>query len=179
MTDRTPIRVRMSRAKGAKLPPNTVVVARPSPWGNPFVVGKHGTRAECVHLFKLMLTGSICVSKDHATSDAQLAYLKHAGTNLEQLRGKNLACWCTLDGPCHADALLEIANHASMHFTPDATIRAVLDPTIDALGLIPAELATPIVNALIESSPFRVVVKAIDPTAGSGTFLAAAKSKDD
>lgn len=26
------------------------------------------------------------------------------------LRGKNLACWCSLDGPCHADVLLEIAN---------------------------------------------------------------------
>jgi len=27
-----------------------------------------------------------------------------------ELRGKNLACWCPLDGPCHADALLEVAN---------------------------------------------------------------------
>jgi hypothetical protein len=26
------------------------------------------------------------------------------------LRGKNLACWCPLDGPCHADLLLKIAN---------------------------------------------------------------------
>jgi len=26
------------------------------------------------------------------------------------LRGKNLACWCALDAPCHADVLLEIAN---------------------------------------------------------------------
>ena len=28
-----------------------------------------------------------------------------------QLRGKNLACWCALDAPCHADVLLEIANN--------------------------------------------------------------------
>ena len=28
----------------------------------------------------------------------------------EALRGKNLACWCALDQPCHADVLLEIAN---------------------------------------------------------------------
>lgn len=27
-----------------------------------------------------------------------------------ELRGKNLACWCPLDQPCHADVLLEIAN---------------------------------------------------------------------
>lgn len=29
---------------------------------------------------------------------------------LEPLRGKNLACWCPLDQPCHADILLELAN---------------------------------------------------------------------
>jgi hypothetical protein len=28
------------------------------------------------------------------------------------LRGKNLACWCPLDQPCHADVLLEMANSA-------------------------------------------------------------------
>lgn len=27
-----------------------------------------------------------------------------------ELRGKNLACFCPLDQPCHADVLLEIAN---------------------------------------------------------------------
>lgn len=26
------------------------------------------------------------------------------------LRGKNLACWCASETPCHADVLLEIAN---------------------------------------------------------------------
>jgi hypothetical protein len=29
---------------------------------------------------------------------------------IAELRGKNLACWCPLDQPCHADVLLEIAN---------------------------------------------------------------------
>lgn len=29
---------------------------------------------------------------------------------LPELRGKNLACWCALDQPCHADVLLELAN---------------------------------------------------------------------
>jgi hypothetical protein len=27
-----------------------------------------------------------------------------------ELAGKKLACWCSLDGPCHADVLAEIAN---------------------------------------------------------------------
>jgi hypothetical protein len=28
----------------------------------------------------------------------------------KDLRGFNLACWCPLDEPCHADVLLEVAN---------------------------------------------------------------------
>ena len=31
-----------------------------------------------------------------------------------ELGGRNLACWCALDKPCHADALLEIANAADV-----------------------------------------------------------------
>lgn len=31
---------------------------------------------------------------------------------LTELRGKNLACWCALDAPCHADVLLELANQS-------------------------------------------------------------------
>ena len=29
----------------------------------------------------------------------------------EKLRGKDLACWCALDQPCHADVLLEIISN--------------------------------------------------------------------
>lgn len=38
---------------------------------------------------------------DHDDYDADI---------LEELRGKNLACWCPLDQPCHGDVLLELAN---------------------------------------------------------------------
>jgi hypothetical protein len=30
-----------------------------------------------------------------------------------ELRGRDLACWCPLDQPCHADVLLEIVNSES------------------------------------------------------------------
>lgn len=30
--------------------------------------------------------------------------------SINELRGKDLACWCPLDRPCHADVLLELAN---------------------------------------------------------------------
>jgi hypothetical protein len=29
---------------------------------------------------------------------------------LPELRGKNLACWCKPDQPCHADVLRKLAN---------------------------------------------------------------------
>jgi hypothetical protein len=34
------------------------------------------------------------------------------------LHGKNLACWCPLDQPCHADVLLELANGEKANVAP-------------------------------------------------------------
>jgi hypothetical protein len=104
-------RVQLSRRRGFKLPPNTVNVARPSRWGNPFIVGKHGTREQCVKLFRLMCGGLLCISVDSDCADAQQRFMKWAKANIWRLRGKDLACWCRLDGkPCHADVLLEAAD---------------------------------------------------------------------
>jgi hypothetical protein len=30
--------------------------------------------------------------------------------HLPELRGYDLACWCPVDGPCHGNVLLEVAN---------------------------------------------------------------------
>lgn len=107
----SPRRVQLSRRKGYKLPENTVNVARPGKWGNPFIVGKHGTRERCVELFRLLCGGYVCVSFDAECGDAQHRFMQHAKLHIADLRGKNLACWCRLDGkPCHADILLEAAN---------------------------------------------------------------------
>lgn len=107
----SPRRVQLSRRKGYKLPPNTVNIARPGRWGNPFIVGKHGTREECVRLFRLLCGGYLCISLDSGCADAQQRFLKHAKKHIASLKGKDLACWCRLDGkPCHGDVLLEAAN---------------------------------------------------------------------
>lgn len=110
-----PVRIQLSRKKGWRMPPNTVKVDRTTKWGNLFIVGQHGTRAECVRLFQLLMAGNICISigknpdgTHHA--DGQITFYKHVRRNRHHLRGKNLACWCPLDQPCHADVLLEIAN---------------------------------------------------------------------
>lgn len=110
-----PVRVQLSRGKGWKMPPNTVKVDRTTKWGNPCIVGKHGTREECVRFFAFALAGSIVLGhKPDADgvylADKLLAYRKMARRDRRFLRGKNLACWCPIDKPCHADVLLEIAN---------------------------------------------------------------------
>ena len=98
------------------MPPNTVKVDRTTKWGNPFIVGKHGTRAECVDLFQKLMAGYLCLSTGNAFQ--QDDYRQHVHRNRKSLCGKNLACWCPLDQPCHADTLLEVARKASR----DATV---------------------------------------------------------
>jgi hypothetical protein len=105
-----PTRVQLSRAKGWRMPENTVKVDRTTKWGNPFTVGVAGTRARCVQLFDYMCGGYFCISRA-PTLEAQGAYITMAKRDLHELRGRNLACWCPLDQPCHADALLRAANH--------------------------------------------------------------------
>ena len=107
------------------MPPNTVSVARPGPWGNPFIVGRDGPRARCVELHRYLLAGLICLTK-RPSPDEQRKVLDYAIKYIAELRGKNLACWCRLCfnhaggkplgehcddcKPCHVDSLLEAAN---------------------------------------------------------------------
>lgn len=91
-----PERVRLERKKGWRKPEGAVVVARPSGWGNPFRIGVDGDRAECVAQFRdAFLSGRLSFT----TADVR-----------RELAGRDLACWCPTDGPCHADVLLEVAN---------------------------------------------------------------------
>ena len=114
MSDREPYRVQLSRKRGWRKPENTVSVARPTKWGNPYRVGDAGwnpwypdavaTHSDVVDAFEVDLE-----SETGFWSERANAYLT-ANDVREALRGKNLACWCPLDHPCHADVLLAIAN---------------------------------------------------------------------
>ncbi|MES1173294.1 MAG: DUF72 domain-containing protein [Myxococcales bacterium] len=81
-------------------------MSRPSHWGNPFSealanaapAGKPTLRAESVVRFRRALE----------MGDGSLPFTMEQVR--QELRGKNLACWCPLDQPCHADVLLEVAN---------------------------------------------------------------------
>lgn len=102
-----PQRIQRQRVKGWKMPPNTVYVGRGSRWGNPFVVGQHGTAAECVAKYARHM---LPYSRANMTLDAFLISESNLEAMAHELRGKNLACWCKPGEPCHADWLLEQAN---------------------------------------------------------------------
>jgi uncharacterized protein DUF4326 len=90
-----PRRLKLSRQKRARLPEGAVVVARPTKWGNPHRPDKI-TRAQAVESYRRdLLAGKLRVSVEEARLE---------------LAGRDLACWCSLDGPCHADVLIEVAN---------------------------------------------------------------------
>ena len=97
-----PHRVQLRRTKGWRMPADTVKIDRTTRWGNPFSPTECGSIAEAVARHARWMRGELA-APDGSTppSDAELQH---------ELRGKNLACWCPMDGPCHADLLLKIAN---------------------------------------------------------------------
>lgn len=110
-----PVRLRLSRAAGFNLQETSrahngleaVHVGRPGPWGNPFIVGRHGDSAYCVDLYRALLAGMLRVGPDIEALERARRFIAE---NLGELRGRNLACWCRPGQPCHADVLLEVAN---------------------------------------------------------------------
>lgn len=105
-----PHRVQLSRKKGWRMPPNTMKVDRATRWGN-----QHSWRdwldAARSELHALPTAGD---REAWAKEQAVQSFREDASDgllpNLAPLRGKNLACWCPLDQPCHADVLLKLAN---------------------------------------------------------------------
>jgi hypothetical protein len=99
------------------MPPNTVYVGRPTMWGNPWSVEAFG-RAEAVSLYRSWLDGTLSVDEAAGgygrdglrVTRHPIERRKRIQSALPKLWGKNLACWCPLDAPCHADVLLEFAN---------------------------------------------------------------------
>lgn len=115
-----PVRIQLSRRKGWRMPENTVKVSRPSLFGNPFaaVDGIVYANPAAIHFvvavandaaeaYALWLAGKLIQAEALKLYRDRRAEILAA---LPQLRGKNLACWCASDQPCHADVLLGIAN---------------------------------------------------------------------
>ena len=77
--------------------PNTAVyVGRPTPWGNPFVIGRHGDRKTVIAKYRRWLWTRMQENR----IDRQ---------RLADLAGKDLVCHCA-PRPCHAEVLARAAK---------------------------------------------------------------------
>lgn len=110
-----PERIQLSRAKGWRMPPNTVVVSRPTKWGNPFdwqeVMAEWGGSEEEAKAAAASIYRDWLGMREPERFSVHLRGPRVSIlADLSSLRGKNLACWCKAGAPCHADVLIELAN---------------------------------------------------------------------
>lgn len=112
VTHASPQRIQLRRTKGWRLPEGAVVVSRPSRFGNPFPVQKVGGQAQAVALYRTWIEtpNAADLGYDALETSWLNDWRRQTLAATPALRGKNLACWCPLDQPCHADVLLELAN---------------------------------------------------------------------
>lgn len=104
-----PVRIQRRRTKGWRMPKGALFVGRPTEWGNPWRVGDRmlvqwPSGAETQRVREVVITAELAIAlyRIAFTPDAEMARA--------DLAGHDLACWCPLDQPCHADVLLELAN---------------------------------------------------------------------
>lgn len=104
-----PARIQLSRRQGWRMPPNMVKVDRTARWGNPL----QGGSGLVVSMFREHRGRELywCPVPANKWPKGKIPAMFMTVDELRAgLHGKNLACWCPLDQPCHADVLLEIAN---------------------------------------------------------------------
>lgn len=116
-----PKRIQRKRTKGWRMPAGVVYVGRGSTWGNPWRVGDE---AVVTWPFPYPVNGhqesrQVPITAVLAVELYRIAYTPSADEIRARLAGKDLACWCPLDQPCHADVLLEIANGGTRSVCPE------------------------------------------------------------
>ena len=111
-----PKRIQRKRTAGWRKPAATVIVSRPSRFGNPFTLAMayelgyaaHGDSAKAhevvVGSFAAWLAGDRYMWQNGDEARERIL------AELPSLRGKNLACYCPEGSFCHADRLLALAN---------------------------------------------------------------------
>jgi hypothetical protein len=92
MSKKPTLMVINARQAGTKPAADRVYVGRPSKWGNPFVIGRDGSRDEVIAKYRAWIV----------RQPALMAALP-------ELRNKSLVCWCAPER-CHAEVLIELAN---------------------------------------------------------------------
>lgn len=104
-----PERIQLRRTKGWRMPPGTVKVDRTTRYGNPFAAGRFKFVTGPKQGQVMDQAGAVIAFRNLMRTNLRLEPEKTRAL-LEELRGKDLACWCKPGTPCHADVLLELAN---------------------------------------------------------------------
>lgn len=91
--------------RSEQMQPGDVRIDRQTEWGNPFIVGKHGSRDEVIQKFKHLV--SQCLQEDRKSGHRMLI------NKIKSLRGKRLFCWCA-PLPCHGDVLKRLADDLNL-----------------------------------------------------------------
>jgi hypothetical protein len=86
---------RVLNRRVAGVPAGAVYVGRPSVFGNPFVVGVHGSRELVIERFR-----EYAVDRCYRESAFR--------AEVASLHGRTLVCWCA-PAPCHGKVLLWLA----------------------------------------------------------------------
>lgn len=82
---------------------------------------RYATRAELVTLYRrTLLSPDRGMLMGYPSRKGHYAKVTVADIRGE-LEGRDLACWCPLSEPCHADVLLDLANGGSTLYIPPAT----------------------------------------------------------
>lgn len=111
----SPQRIQMTRKQPWRhLHPDAVIVDRRSKWGNPldWTTYPHlhmDSEGELHRATKAERRRWAVVDFESAVKYGTLNYPSAEEIRAE-LAGRDLACWCPPDWPCHADVLLEVAN---------------------------------------------------------------------
>lgn len=81
----------MTRVVHCKKENYDILIDRRTKYGNPFIVGLDGDRAQVIEMYHEWIT-----SNDELMAD------------LYELEGKILGCWCAPDKDCHGRVLLDL-----------------------------------------------------------------------
>lgn len=106
-----PERIQLRRAKGWRKPSGAVVVTRASKfWGNPFKIGDSIPEPWSLtetYKGRVVEDNQMAVDLFESYTEVKPFFAEFVR---QELGGKDLACWCPPDQPCHADVLLKICR---------------------------------------------------------------------
>lgn len=113
-----PKRIQRKRTKGWRMPAGAVYVGRPTVFGNPWTKNDAEYWLAAGTDWRQWVVGRYDAELTQRGGTGELEFVTVEQIR-DQLRGKDLACWCPLDAACHADVLLRVANEED---PPDATL---------------------------------------------------------